>query len=644
MPHCKSDPSPCHNVFKVPHTSPRSKSSSVVSTKTVVGFPNTSPVFSSVSGCDKLIKSEAVMTSSSTNKVATSISSSQICDSSQTHSSDKLNSICNYSTSRKCLLESFNKNSEVISNVTSPPNNSSLQTNSPKDSETKTIDSSVPKTTAVSLPKTGGACRFVMGPMSPAGFFRRNISNRSHGISITSISKIPTAPVSSNSTVSAKSSIANTLTAQSPPTNTNLNSSSSLQTGESCNNSGFSPKAISYGNSPKVPSVSTVCSSSSVSTVSALNGTIMTPNIVSCFSDTKARSPPGSLVSSVTTCGFNNPNNNTPPGSVPKTTTLTDVSLSQPLSTETANDTTPICTNITTSCTTPTVGASMVGSVNVLSSVSYGSSFISTVSSTANITGSATLKFPSTVPSNNTTSTTASITSCISSVIKSSDTTKSSPPSAVSAVINKSPVFSSAHSLNTHQDTNNLKKTKSSDNLFKKNLSTNQKKIKNKTTHESSKLNTIVEEDEEIDFNNSTKCLATPVSTVHLTSSSTKTPSTNSISTSQSSLQTTNCPSPVPSEDSTTDSASEDSDDLSNFNYKDVATTLQKERQKLFTEARKSKSLYTSDDGNLKCIPELALKAEKVKEYPKNFYDVIERINKLHYQSVVSIFYFHFLL
>eukprot|EP00106_Octopus_bimaculoides_P022470 XP_014789912.1 PREDICTED: uncharacterized protein LOC106883428 isoform X2 [Octopus bimaculoides] len=640
LPHCKSDPSPCHNapVFKVPHTSPRSKSSSVVGTKTVVGSPNTSPVFSSVSGCDKLIKSEAVTTYSSTNKVATSISSSQICDSSQTHSSDKLNnSICSYSTSRKCLLESFNKNSEVISNVTSPPNNSSLQTNSPKDSETKAIDSSVPKTTAVSLPKTGGACRFVMGPMSPAGFFRRNISNRSHGISITSTSKVPTTPVSSNTTVSAKSSsIANTLTTQSPSTNTNLNPSNSIQTSESCNVSGFSPKAISYGNNPKIPSVSTVCSSSSVSTVSALNGTIMTPNIVSCFSDTKAQSPHGSLVSSVTTCSFNNPNNNAPSGVVPKTTTLTDVSLSQPLTTETANDATRICTNITTSCTTSsTVGVSMVGSVNVLSSVSYGSSFISTVSSTASITGSATSKFPGTVPSSNTTSTTASITSCISSVIKSSDTTKSLPSPAVSTVIYKSPVFSSpTHSLNTHQDTNNIKNTKSSDKLFKNNLSTNQKNQKNKTTHETSKLNTIIEEDEEIDFNNSTKCSATPVSTAHSTSSSAKTPSTNSISTAQSSLQTTNCPSPVPSEDSTTDSASEDSDDVSNFNYKDVATSLQKERQKLFSEARKNKSLYTSDDGNLKCIPELALKAEKVKEYPKNFHDVIEKINKLHYQSV----------
>ncbi|GAB1603167.1 histone-lysine N-methyltransferase 2A-like isoform X2 [Argonauta hians] len=699
-PSCKSEPSPCQNapIFKVPLPSPRSKISvaaaaaAAAHNKTLIGGGPAGPCLLTstlVSGCDKLIKSEAVTTSSSSSssnnnnnssKVATPmLLSSPICDSSQqTHSSDDkaatttttttISTICSYNnTSRKCLLETFNKNSQIVVTVTtttssllpppssvSPANINPLQT---KNSELKaSIDAPVPKTTAVTIPKTGGACRFVMGPMSPAGFFRRNISNRSHGISITSsTSKAPPVPTNNPSYITTPLPMANTLittttaaaaaisTTQSPPSSNNLNPSNSnnnnsilLQTSEASSNM-LASKVISHGSPSKTPSLGTVCSSSSVNTVSALNGTIMTPNIVSCFNDTKAQSTHGSLVSSVTTCSFGNVSATIPMGNVAggaKPTGLPESSLSQ---TSVLSGIFPK-TTASPSMSPPVFGASsVVGTLSVTSSLSLrGSGFAPvTAASCMAVTRSvlAPSKFTNSVLSNinknnnnsnnnSITVTTASITSCISSVMKSIKSSLKSSPSTVTAVSNPLSAFSSppaACSPNTQPKVKSSKKAK-------KYCMASQK---DKAALDTSKLKTIVEE-EEVDKNKNS-CLSAPVST---STPTTNPPSINSTSTSQGSSKLTKCSSPAPMEDSTTDSASEESDDASPCSFKDVAICLHKERQKLFCEARKSKSLYTSDDGNLKCIPQLALKAEKVKDYPKNFYDIIVKINKVYYQSV----------
>lgn len=505
-------------------------------------------------------------------------------------------------------------------------------------SSTKSIgDSLSSKTTAASPNKTGGACRFVMGPMPPSGFFRRNISSRSLGISIVSstANSITTTTTTTTTPTTAATAVATTSNNQATTTITAVTSTSTN------NSSSSSCTNISLGNISR-----TCCSPSTSSTMCTSVAT--TPRlVVNLPTNVRNSQTLGNLTSA-----------NTIPilGGKP-TTAISSNNL--------VNWSSSIAIKGNLQASLP----SSDPSVGCVSRVSH-----QTSSTAAGITSSA-CNSPTASCAANANKEAFPRRGVLCNLYRDRLSTFHSPTAPKTAPFTPPhpPVTCNAAPVLTYNPSPCKKplevKASSLTNCSVNRTFKNEPKGHPlKGPYEISKLNTIIEEDEEKEFasssdqvtcdnNNSSsslvkaatpqvKAVISPCKSESLSNEDTVRPSVKVPASAQAATITAKkppskkasvSPTAVDDDDSETDTAPEDCVETEKSKFSEVRVSLRKERLKLFAQARRNRTLIDLGNGTIMCPTEKKeLKKVRHLKHPKYFESIIYKVNNYLYHSVVS--------
>ena len=492
-------------------------------------------------------------------------------------------------------------------------------------------DSLSSKTTAASPNKTGGACRFVMGPMPPSEFFRRNKSSRSLGISIISstASSSSSNNNSSNTITTTTTTTTTTSNNQTTTTVTAATSTTSTSSSSSCTNTSLcniSRTSCSPGTS------STVCTSIAISSRPAAN----------LYANVSSSQTMGNLTSS-----------NTIPtlGGKPTTTIISSNNLakwSSPIAKGNHQESLP----------------SSGPSVSCVSSVAHQSlptAGIKSSSSNSLVTSCAANANKEAFPGRG----------GICSLSKDRLSTFHCPPApkpapftppSLSATSNAAPPLKCNATI--YKKPSDLKANILANCSVNRTFKIEHKGHPLKGPYEVSKLNTIMEEDEDKEFasscgqvtfdNSLVKCVSSETKAVTVPTcksefNDTVRPSVKAPTSAQAASNTARrSPSRKVSVSSTadedndddgsaTDTAPEDCEGIEKPRFSEVRASLRKERLKLFAQARRNHSLIDFGNGTVMC-PVLKKGMKKVRhlKHPKYFESVIYKVNNFLYHSVVS--------